>query len=347
MIKKQKLLSKSIEHLDNFSGKKILVIGDLMVDQYIFGEATRLSPEAPVPVVDVESVEYRLGGAANTINNIVSLGGKVYAVGVIGGDENGRWLIKELRRKGVTVSDIVVDPQRPTTTKTRVMAGHHQIVRFDRESKEEINPSLTDKIVHSLKDRINNVDCIAISDYDKGLINVKLINSVVKLSHKFNKPIVVDPKVKHHLQYHGVTIVKTNTKNASTATCMAIMDEKSLLDVGFKLLDNLRSDAIIITQGKDGMTIFKRCQKKATDVIHMPAFAREVYDVTGAGDVVTAVLALALSAGASIEEAAFLSNVAAGIKVRKIGTNVVRKDELRTFLSSLNPRITERRIYAK
>ncbi|MHA1833302.1 MAG: D-glycero-beta-D-manno-heptose-7-phosphate kinase [Candidatus Baldrarchaeia archaeon] len=346
MIDEQKLINRSTKLLDSFSSG-ILVIGDLMIDQYIFGKAYRLSPEAPVPIIDVDSVEYRLGGAANTINNVVSLGGKAFAVGVIGNDENGKWLINELKNKGVTVSDIVIDPQRPTTIKARVMVDHHQIVRFDRESREEIDHFLTNKIIHSIENRISNVKCIAISDYDKGLISVKLIDSIITLARKFNKKVVVDPKIKHHLNYRGATIIKTNMKNAGIVTEGIITDEKTLYNAGLKLLDVLQVDAVIITQGKDGMTLFKHSPKRAIDVIHMPAFASEVYDVTGAGDVVTAILALALSAGASIEEAAFLSNVAAGIKVGKIGTDAVRREELKSFLSSINPHIIERTICAE
>jgi len=318
-----------------------------MVDQYIFGTVQRISPEAPVPVVDVDFVENRLGGAANTVNNVISLGGQAYAVGVLGDDDKGEWMISELSSKGVDVSGIFIDPKRPTTTKTRVMAGSYQIARYDIESTEEIDRPLREEIIYFLKDHIPKVECVAVSDYDKGVLSSDLIKNLINLTHRCGKKIVVDPKIRHHLDYHNVNVLKTNLKNASIVTKIKINDQLSLKKAGLMLLEKTRSDVAIITQGKEGMTIFKKNIEGSTDIIHIPAFAKEVFDVTGAGDSVTATLALSLCENSPIEEAAFLSNAVAGVKVSKVGTAPVTINEVKRLLSSINPTISWEKIYAK
>jgi len=347
MLKNYELIRKATDLLDKFSGRKILVLGDFMMDQYIFGTVQRISPEAPVPIVDVELIENRLGGAANTVNNVISLGGQAIATGVVGNDDKGKWIINELSGKGVDVSGIFIDPKRPTTTKTRVMVGSHQIVRYDIESAKEIDPSLSEEIIHFLEGCISKVDCVAVSDYDKGVLSLDLISVLINLVQKYGKKIVVDPKIRHHLDYRNVNILKTNLKNASETLKIKINDQLSLKKAGLTLLEKIRSDVVIITQGKEGMTVFKKNLGGSIDVIYMPAFAREVFDVTGAGDSVTATLALSLSAGSSIEEAAFLSNAVAGVKVSKIGTASVTIPEVKRLLRSINPHISWEKIYAK
>jgi D-beta-D-heptose 7-phosphate kinase/D-beta-D-heptose 1-phosphate adenosyltransferase len=328
--------SRLVGFIERFFGQRVLVLGDFMVDRYIFGEATRISPEAPVPVVNVHRIEHRLGGAANTIHNIVSQGGAVNAIGIVGEDDEGKWLVNNLRRIGVDVAGIVIDKDRPTTCKTRVMVGHHQIVRFDYEITDEINESTEQRILDFIKKKIDYVDCLAISDYDKGLITTKLIKSLVKMASKKGKLIIVDPKIRHHLDYRGITILKTNIYNASIVTGISPSNIENIAEIGSFLLKNLRSKGVIVTCGKDGMIVLD----DNSHVIHIPAFAKQVYDVTGAGDVVTATLTLALSAGATLKDAALLSSVAAVIKVGKVGTASVTSKEIKELLDSMNNPLT-------
>jgi len=321
-----------INFLNRFSGKRILVLGGLMVDHYIFGEATRISPEAPVPIVNVHHTERRLGGAANTIHNIISQGGIVDAVGIVGDDDEGKWLIDNLKMKGVDVTGIIRDKKRPTTSKTRVMVGQHQIVRFDNESTDEIDDDIEQMILDLIEEKINYIDCITISDYDKGLITKNLINSLVEIADERGKIIVVDPKVRHHLDYKGVTILKTNVRNAMVATGLSASCIKEISEIGKFLLMKLQTKGVIVTLGRDGMIVID----DDSHVVHIPALAKQVYDVTGAGDVVTSTLSLAISAGATLKEAAVLGSVAAAIKVGKIGTATVTREEIKALLNSIH-----------
>ncbi|MCJ7630932.1 D-glycero-beta-D-manno-heptose-7-phosphate kinase, partial [Candidatus Bathyarchaeota archaeon] len=318
--------------LDNFHEKKILVIGDLMVDNYILGDVSRLSPEAPVPVVDVKEETMKLGGSANVINNIIYLGGKVFPIGVVGKDSKGNWLLNEFVKRGMDLTGILVDERRPTTTKTRVMAGQHQLIRIDYELKNNIGTKEESTIFQFFKSKIDDIDCIVMVDYDKGVFTSNLIEFISKTAQKKKKITLASPKRNHYLEYKNMTLIKSNATEAYTASNIHLINNVSLKDVGTKLLNELQCNALLITQGKDGMTLFE----KKHEFFNIPTFVKEVYDVTGAGDVVTAALALCLSSGSPFKEASIISNAAAGVKVGKVGTATVNLSELRNQLTTFN-----------
>jgi len=319
--------------LDDFVGKKVMILGDMMVDKYILGETTRISPEAPVPIVDIKSEKVIPGGAANTANNISSLDGKVISVGVVGDDEDGKWLMKNLKRKGIDVKGIFTDKSRPTTTKTRIISGHQHIVRIDREEKMEIDEKLTHKIIDFVRKEISKVDAIAFSDYDKGLITVKLLDEVINTGKQHEKPIITDPKFRHFFDYKGVTIFKPNLNEASRMTGITVVNETSIRNMGIKILSQLECSAVLITRGENGMSLFEK-NGRITDIPVIPREG-EILDVTGAGDTVTATLSLALASGADFINAANLSNIAAGIEVEKMGTATVSRKEIEFWLDRL------------
>ncbi|MFH0748506.1 MAG: D-glycero-beta-D-manno-heptose-7-phosphate kinase [Candidatus Bathyarchaeota archaeon] len=325
-------IEKLYRTLDNFHDKKILVIGDLMVDNYIFGDASRLSPEAPVPVVDVKEEQMKLGGSANVINNILSLGGKVFPIGVIGTDSNGNWLINEFAKKGMDLAGILIDNHRPTTIKTRVMVGQHQLIRIDYEKKNDIRPEEQNKISQFLKSKMDEMDGIVMVDYDKGVLTSNLIEFISTITQKKKKITIASPKRNHYLEYKNMALVKSNAIEAYTASNIIPIDSVSVADVGKSLLNELRCNALLITRGKDGMALFEKSNEPFT----IPTFVKEVYDVTGAGDVVTAVLALCLLSGSTYKEASIISNAAAGVKVGKVGTVTVSPSELRNQLATFN-----------
>lgn len=326
-------VNRLVDAIEQFKGKRFFVLGDLMVDHYVFGEANRLSPEAPVPVVDVISEAFKPGGAANVINNILSLGGEVSAIGIVGDDKNGARLINKIKNQGGDVTGIITDKNRPTTTKMRILIGHHQLVRVDYESREEVDTKYTDKILDYMRENMDEVECIVVSDYDKGIMTTSLIKELINLKKEKGKKIIVDPKIKHFLDYKGVSIIKSNVNNVRKVLGMTLKDEISIREIVIKILTQFECDAVIITLGKDGMSLLE----KNGHYVHIPALARAVYDITGAGDTVTAALALSMSTNASMVEAAMISNVAAGIKVGKIGTAVVTRDEIVAQLNSMDP----------
>jgi len=318
----------SIEELKNiierFDSARILAIGDVMLDQFITGTVSRISPEAPVPIVDVASETFKLGGAGNAINNIKALGGGGIIVGVVGNDINGRKLIDLLKQKRINTEGIIVAQNKPTIIKTRIIAEQQQIVRIDREKRDSIDDEHTQQILDFVNKKNADINAILISDYDKGVITNKLVEGVVTLAKKYNKPVIVDPKIDHFLDYKGVTIVTPNLKEASTATRIDPINENSIRSMGRQLLSQLECNAVLITRGKDGMLLFE----KDGNVTHIPTVAKEVFDVTGAGDTVTGVISLCLAVGADVTDAAIISNIAAGIVVGKLGTATVTKDEL-------------------
>jgi D-beta-D-heptose 7-phosphate kinase/D-beta-D-heptose 1-phosphate adenosyltransferase len=319
---------KNIEELKRivvrFDSARILTIGDVMLDKFIQGTVSRISPEAPVPVVDLTSETFKPGGAANAINNIKTLGADVIAAGVIGDDVNGRKLIDTLKQSGINTEGFIVIPDRPTTVKTRIMTGQQQIVRIDRERRDSIDYERTHQILDFVNKKIDDVDAILLSDYDKGVITNKLLEGLISLAKKYNKPIIVDPKIEHFMDYKGVTSVISNIKGASAATRISAINETSIRNMGQWILTQLECEYVLITRGKNGMTLFE----KNGDVIHIPTVVREVYDVTGVRDTVTSVVALNLAVGAEMVDAATIANMAAGIVIGKIGTATVTKDEL-------------------
>jgi len=325
-------MKRLLETLESFHEKKILVIGDLMVDRYINGDATRLSSEAPVPIVDVKNEVFKLGGSSNVINNIISLGGQTIPLGIVGRDGNGEWLTDELTEKGMDTSGLIIDPNRPTTTKTRVLVGQHQLIRIDFEERKEIGSKEEDRILEILKSKTDEVDCILLVDYDKGVFTSNLLREISNIAKKKKKLTIASPKRNHFLEYRNIALVKSNMMEAYNAANIGSIDDKPINDVGRRLLGELGCGSLLITRGKDGMALFE----KTGDILNIPAFVREVYDVTGAGDVVTAVLALCISSNATVKEASIISNAAAGVKVGKIGTATVNQIELRKQLESFN-----------
>lgn len=307
-----------------FAGQDILVIGDLMVDEYLWGDVERISPEAPVQIIDVLRSEYTLGGAGNTVRNLVDLGATVYVASVVDSKENGRLIRGKLTELGVYTEGLFEDPNKVSSKKTRVMAGHQQVLRIDRETRNPIEGRCADKIIDFVANSTSDFDAIIASDYLKGVLTEKVLSSVISAARQANKPIVVDPKGIDYSKYSRATVITPNKKEAAASSRIAIGDEKDLRKAGIKLLQELQADAILITRGSEGMSLFEK-GKEAVDIAAEP---REVYDVTGAGDTVVSVLGLGLAAGLSYYEAAVLSNIAAGIVVGKVGTATVTAEEL-------------------
>jgi D-beta-D-heptose 7-phosphate kinase/D-beta-D-heptose 1-phosphate adenosyltransferase len=316
---------KDVESLFNSAADvRLLVVGDLMLDEYLWGKAERISPEAPVQVVEVTREDLRLGGAGNVINNLVALGCQVVACSVIGGDDNGTLLHHAFTGKGVDVSGVFQDPLRATTKKTRVVAANQQIVRIDRESKEGISAEFEERILGFINERESHFKAILISDYGKGVLTPKTIDGIISVGRRMKVPVVVDPKGGDYGKYNGASILTPNRKEAEIAAGITILDEDSLMAAAGKLLGDIDLDALLITRSEQGMSLFLR----GGETVHIPTVAREVYDVTGAGDTVLAVLGLALACGRDYADAAQLANMAAGIAVGKVGTSTVSPGEI-------------------
>ncbi len=315
------MLTKIIKR---FSDVRILVIGDIMLDRFIWGGVSRISPEAPVPVVVVEKETFLLGGAANVVNNIHALGGKVSLCGMIGNDEMGQKITQKLDEMGIERKGVAVEPGRQTTVKTRIIAHHQQLVRIDRETTHPPTASTIRNLSHYLDQNIDQFNGIILSDYGKGLLTKGFIQHAIRLAKETKKYIMVDPKVKTFFFYRGATVVTPNTMEASSASGIPINDTASLEKAGKMLLKKLKCQALVITRGEEGMAVFEPLKKPFL----VPTQAKEVYDVTGAGDTVIGTMALALGAGASIRLAADLANHAAGIVVGKVGTATVEQQEL-------------------
>jgi len=299
----------------NFRNKKILVIGDLVLDRYIWGKVSRISPEAPVPVVEVTHENFLLGGAANVAHNIVSLEGQVTVVGIIGNDRTGDVLRSILDEKGIGLCSF--DDQRPTIVKTRVIAHNQQVVRFDREDKRRVSGKAFEAIIKCIKKTVKDHDAVIISDYKKGLVSPELVAEVVRAAKKKNKFVAVDPKTGHFHCYKNVSLITPNIMEASHGAGLEIKDEKSLINAGRTLLKKIPCKSVLITRGEEGMSLFEKGK-----ITHIPTVAQHVYDVTGAGDTVIAVFTLAHASGATMYQAAVIANHAAGIVVGEVGTAV-------------------------
>jgi D-beta-D-heptose 7-phosphate kinase/D-beta-D-heptose 1-phosphate adenosyltransferase len=305
---------------------KILVIGDIMLDRFIWGKVSRISPEAPVPVVVVDNDKetFHLGGAANVANNIHSLEGKVSLCGLVGDDEWGEKIIKLFGELGIGTGGVFRERGRQTTVKTRIFANQQQVVRIDRETTDHPKVSTLQNVLKYFSENVENHSGIIISDYGKGLLTEKLIRTIIRRAKESRKLIVVDPKMVNFFFYKGATVITPNTKEASEASGIPILDESSLRKVGRKLLKTLGCKALVVTRGEEGMAIFEPHREPS----FVPTKAKEVYDVTGAGDTVIGTMTLALGAGADIKSAAELANYAAGIVVGKVGTATVIQEEL-------------------
>jgi rfaE bifunctional protein kinase chain/domain len=299
-----------------------------MLDEYVWGTVSRISPEAPVPVVAVRSESVKVGGAGNVATNVAALGGQASLIGLVGDDAAAERLGHELELAGVKSDGLIVDRSRPTTVKSRVVAGSQHIVRFDRESDAPISPAIRERVVAAVRERLSGEDVLLISDYAKGLIGPGLVRAVLAVAARQGRIVAVDPKVQHLPLFKGVTVVAPNHHEAAAAARLQVRNEADLLRVGRVLLRRLQVRAVLITRGEQGMSLFEA--EKA--VVHIPTVAREVYDVTGAGDTVMGALSLALAARADMREAAIIANYAAGVVVGKRGTATVTRGELERAL---------------
>lgn len=308
-----------------FAGTRVLVIGDLMLDQFVWGDVSRISPEAPVPIVRVRRQEVRPGGAGNVVSNVVALGGRADACGFVGHDANGRALLKVLRETGGTLSGVIASAALSTTSKTRVIAHQQQVVRFDHDPEQRGSSArLGQRLVAWVAEHARKFRVVAVSDYGKGVVTEDLLAALEGLRQRHGFVYVVDPKRPNFSHYRGASLVKPNVAEASAAAGVDIVDEPSLIEAGRRLLERWQSEAILISRGEAGMTLFKRPLR----VRHFPTSAQEVYDVTGAGDTALAACALALAAGGSFEQAAMVANHASGIVVGKVGTATATAREL-------------------
>lgn len=324
-----------------------MIIGDIIVDEYIWGDVTRISPEAPVPVFETSIERSGCGGAANVAQNVASLGGNAALVGVIGADRTGEKLIQMATEMNLGIAGVCIDSERPTSTKTRVIAhaaastfaektqepGQH-LLRIDRESKQKIPDRLSEHLLTEVVSQLPASDAVVFADYDKGVVNAQLIKEVVKQAQFYNVPVVVDPKRDNFWYYEGVTALTPNYKEASAAVHEDITETADLIAVGEKILDRLSLEALLITRDADGMSLFQR-ETDGMQVKHLPPYSSVVTDVTGAGDTVVAVFALALAAGAEFHRAAVLSSLAGGIVVGKMGCATVTSEELCEAIKAL------------
>jgi D-glycero-beta-D-manno-heptose-7-phosphate kinase len=312
------------EITSRFAGKRIIVLGDLMLDEFIFGRVRRISPEAPVPVVEVERQTLALGGAGNVVSNLVALGASPVPLGVVGSDSDAQRMRLAFEKLQVNSESLVIDETRPTTLKTRIIAHNQQVVRADRENRKAITTEIEDRIIAVFRRQLATTDAVIVSDYSKGLLSARLLAELLPLAMEQQITVCLDPKTRSFSSYQPVTVITPNHQEASEATGITIEDEQSLVAAGQQILASIDCRAALITRGEEGMALFT----KDGAVTHIPTVAREVYDVTGAGDTVIATLALALTTGASFAESAILANHAAGVVVGKLGTATVTRNEL-------------------
>ena len=310
--------------LDGFPRAKVAILGDIMLDRYLWGAVNRISQEAPVPIVEVQRESARFGAAANVAENVASLGARAILVGVVGDDDAGRELLSLLTGRGVDVGSVVTEAGRPTTTKLRVIARSQQVVRADSEVTSDITGDVEARVLDGLKRAVADSDVLIVSDYGKGVVTRATIAEAISVARDAGKMICVDPKESHFGSYVGVTAITPNQKEAGTAVGVTITDESTLLSVGWKLQKQLGVECVVVTRGEHGMSLFM----SDGELVHLPTVAREVFDVTGAGDTVVSALAVALAVGASMEEAAIIANHAAGLVIREVGTASVGLDAI-------------------
>jgi len=320
------------KYFQRFSRCHVLILGDVMLDEYMWGAVSRISPEAPVPVVAVRSESVKVGGAGNVATNVATLGGRASLIGLVGNDAAAERLGHELELAGVKSSGLIVDASRPTTIKSRVVAGSQHVVRFDRESDAPISRAIRRRVVVAARERLPEADVLLISDYAKGLVGPRLVREILGLAARHRKLVVVDPKVQHLPLFKGVTVVAPNHHEAAAAARLSVRSEADLLRVGWVLVRRLKARGVLITRGEQGMSLFET----GKPVVHIPTVAREVYDVTGAGDTVMGALSLALAAGADMHTADVIGNCAEGVVVGNRGTATVTRVELERALQDGN-----------
>jgi rfaE bifunctional protein kinase chain/domain len=338
------------------AGKRLGVLGDLMLDRYLWGTASRLSPEAAVPVVDFVEQSARLGGAGNVAANLAALGARVEAFGIIGRDEAGKALRECLGAAKIGDKGVFEDAKRVTTVKTRIIARHQQVVRVDHERREALRPATEERLLQSLFAALKHLDALVLSDYDKGLITDAFADRVLSAAHRFNVPVFVKPKKSRLYAYRGARMIICNVDEAGFFVTRSLSDEQSIEEAGRALLARFGCGAVLITLGEKGMTLFEESSPRYLNVpatnfevtyarvgqpgVEHGASGRQVFDKTGAGDTVLSVVALAVTAGATLPEATVLANTAAGVVVGKLGTATVGRDELIHALDDFDRRQT-------
>jgi D-beta-D-heptose 7-phosphate kinase/D-beta-D-heptose 1-phosphate adenosyltransferase len=321
----QFMRQRADELIRRMSDRKIVILGDVMLDEFVWGDVTRISPEAPVPVVDIRRESVHLGGAANVLANVVALGAKASVVGVVGDDAAGERLRGSLKEASSLQADdyLVVDKKRPSTTKTRIIAHSQLVVRADREQRSPVNGQTEERILGSLQRALQDADAFVVSDYDKGVVTPRILEEILPYAYE-RVPVLIDPKIRNFFHYRPASLITPNHHEALRMSNMEEDSDDGLHQAAHMIQEKLNCDAVLITRGDRGIMLLERD--------HAPVFvetaAREVYDVTGAGDTVIATLAAALCAGASMLEAANLANHAAGIVVGKVGTGTASAEEL-------------------
>lgn len=320
-----------LKMLKDFEKMHLLVIGDVMLDEYVWGQATRISPEAPVPVVEVQSRTYHPGGAANTVSNIMALGAKATLLGVIGRDVPGRLLRNILTENGINTDLVIATPNRPTTSKIRIIAQGQQVMRTDQEEIAPLSPALAKRMTGEVRRIVDYIDGVAVSDYNKGVINPLFMSGLLPIIRESGKPIAADLKPVNMAYFKGVTLVTPNRVEAQAMSGIRIRDEASLREAGRTILQKMGVGAVAITLGADGVALFGN----GRDMLVLPSVATQVYDVTGAGDTVLSVLSLCLSCKHDLADAVKLANFAAGIVVRKRGTATATAAEIAMFIKGV------------
>ncbi|NOX65995.1 MAG: D-glycero-beta-D-manno-heptose-7-phosphate kinase [Chlorobi bacterium] len=325
-IQKNKLLDLK----KKFKEKNIAIIGDMMLDGYLWGDVKRISPEAPVPIVEIDSEFFRFGGAANVALNISKLGGNAIPIGIIGDDNDGKIFSDLIKEENITSEFIIKDNSRPTTNKTRVISANQHIVRIDKESKLPISLEIENQIFVSLNKMINQIDAIILQDYNKGVLTPTLIAKIIELANRHNKIITVDPKFDNFFEYKNATLFKPNRKETENAFGIRINSDESIKNAASKLMQRLNVKYCLLTLGEDGMAILE----KGKQYLQIPTIARKVVDVSGAGDTVIATITMALATGSSINEAAYLANYAGGMVCEIAGIVPIDLDDLFNNINS-------------
>ncbi len=313
------------EIMEAMRAKTIIVIGDLMLDRYIWGNVERISPEAPVPVLDVRKEDAKLGGAGNVANNLMALGARVMMASVVGNDLQGKLVKSLLQDEGIDTRHIQLAEDRQTIVKTRIIAQHQQIVRIDREDRSFIPEELRSGMIESVREAVNDIDAIIISDYAKGMVSEHLVSEVVKIAKTRGIPVCVDPKERNFPFYRGVTLITPNKKELTHGAGMPLESQEDVINAANKVKTELGCEMVLATRGEEGMSLFESDGRTT----HIPTAAKKVFDVTGAGDTVISCFTLALAAGATPPEAALLSNAAAGITVGEVGAASIEWERLK------------------
>ncbi|MDR1400762.1 MAG: D-glycero-beta-D-manno-heptose-7-phosphate kinase [Endomicrobium sp.] len=309
-----------------FKKQAILVVGDVMIDRFVWGRIRRISPEAPVPIVEITEETESLGGAANVANNTTTLGGKALIVSVVGKDFTGNLLIKMLLKEGISPDYLVYDSQRPTILKTRIIAASQQVVRIDNERKGVFDSKIESKIIENIEKLITKVNAVVISDYGKGVISPKVLKRTIYLARKHEICITVDPKICNFRKYKKVTLITPNENEAIEGiNTKNVKTDKDMAMLGVKILETLNSEAVLITRSEKGMMLIQSKNR----ITSIPTRAKEVFDVTGAGDTVISVMTLALAAKVDLIDSAEIANFAAGVVIGKLGTATINQHELR------------------